>query len=125
MERTLGITGPQRLVIRLLGRFPGLTLARVAGLLEVHPSTASVVVKRLEGRGLVHRRADTRDRRRAYLGLTEAGRRLDTETEGTVEAAVDRTLAGLPRPSIDGARAVLETLARELGGGAPGDDGRR
>jgi MarR family transcriptional regulator, organic hydroperoxide resistance regulator len=114
MERTLGVTGPQRLVIRLLGRFPGVTLARVASLLQVHPSTASGIVKRLEQRGLVSRRADRRDRRRAYLGLTEAGRRLDMETAGTVETAVHRVLSSVPGPSIEGARVTLAALARQL-----------
>jgi len=114
MERRLGVTGPQRLVIRLLGRFPGVTLARVASLLHVHPSTASGIVKRLEQRGLVHRRSDTRDRRRAYLGLTAAGRRLDAHAAGTVEAAVHCVLASVPPAAVDGARTILGALAREL-----------
>ena len=119
MERTLGVTAPQRFAIRLIGRFPGVTLARLADLLQVHPSTASGVVKRLERRGLVSRRADTRDRRRAYLGLTPAGRRLDTESPGTVESAVHEMHTSVAPASVEGARHVLMALARELDRLAP------
>ena len=113
-ERTLGVTAPQRFVIRLLGRFPGITLARLAGLLQIHASTASGIVKRLEQRGLVSRQSDTRDRRRAYLGLTPAGRRLDTECTGTVEEAVHRLVTTIPPGALEGARQTLAAFAREL-----------
>jgi DNA-binding MarR family transcriptional regulator len=114
MERTSGITGPQRFVMGLLGRFPGITLAQVASLLQVHPSTASGIVKRLERRGLVLRRADTRDRRRAYLGLSSAGHGVDMTALGAVETAVRRALAPLAPDTLDAVRAALAALAREL-----------
>jgi MarR family transcriptional regulator, organic hydroperoxide resistance regulator len=114
MERATGITAPQRFVIGLLGRFPGITPAQVAVLLQVHPSTVSGIVKRLESRGLVLRRPDTRDRRRAYLGLTAAGHSVDTTSMGTVETAVQRALAPLAPSALEAVRAALAALAREL-----------
>jgi MarR family transcriptional regulator, organic hydroperoxide resistance regulator len=114
MNRTLGVTGPQRLVIRLVGRFPGLTAKRLASVLRVHPSTVSGIVKRLERRGLVERRRDTRDHRRVYLGLTARGRELDTEDGATIEAAVQRTLDSESPSAVEQARQVLTTLTREL-----------
>jgi MarR family transcriptional regulator, organic hydroperoxide resistance regulator len=114
MQRTMGVTGPQRLVLRLIARFPGLTVGRLAELLQVHPSTVTGILKRLEQRGLIGRRADTRDRRRAYLGLTASGRRLDAQLEGTVEAAVQRALWSLSPAALRHARQALMALAREL-----------
>jgi DNA-binding MarR family transcriptional regulator len=114
MKRTLGVTGPQRFVIRLLGRFPGLTVTRLAELLRVHPSTVSGILKRLEARGLLERRTDTRDRRRAFLGLTTKGRGLDVEAGGTVETAVRDALGRLPKYKADHAREVLSVLAQCL-----------
>ena len=35
MESTFGITGPQRLVVRIVGRFPGIAAGREAGCLVV------------------------------------------------------------------------------------------
>ena len=44
MERHLGITGPQRLVLRIVGRFPGISAGEVASIMEVHPSTLTGVL---------------------------------------------------------------------------------
>src|SRR5438477_12850275 len=88
MESTFGITGPQRLVVRIVGRFPGIAAGRVAEILHVHPSTLTGILRRLETRGVLQRRIDPRDGRRALFGLTAKGRKLDTVKTGTVEQAV-------------------------------------
>src|SRR5437868_11137079 len=72
MKATLGITGPQRLAIRLIGRFPDLAMGKLAELMLVHPSTVTGIVKRLERGRLVVRIVDAADRRRAFLRLTRA-----------------------------------------------------
>src|SRR5438105_12847973 len=92
MRSSFGIPGPQRLVVRIVGRFPGIAAGRVAEILHVHPSTLTGILKRLESRGVLQRRADPRDARRALFGLTAKGRKLDTVKTGTVEQAVRRVL---------------------------------
>src|SRR2546421_7190843 len=57
------LTGPQRLVMRIVGRFPGIAAGRVAQILHVHPSTLTGILKRLEARGLLQRRARSEERR--------------------------------------------------------------
>jgi DNA-binding MarR family transcriptional regulator len=114
MESNLGVTGPQRLVLRLLGRFPGITAGRLSKLMLVHASTVSIILKRLEERGLIERREDTRDRRRAFLGLTRAGRDLNADLPGTVEAAVKHLLATMPEEKVQHAHDVLSALGRAL-----------
>lgn len=114
MEARLGVTGPQRLVLRIVGRFPGIGAGPLARTLHVHPSTLTGVLKRLERRGLLDRRPDPRDGRRISLGLTTRGRRVDLATTGTVEAAVKRTLSGVPRSKLRATEAVLRALARSL-----------
>lgn len=120
MAATLGITGPQRLVIRLLGRAPGLSAGQLARVLHLHPSTLTGILDRLEARGLVARRADPTDRRRSILGLTAAGRRLDVAAAGTIESIVRAVVAERPARDVRGAREVLSTLASRLarGGGS-------
>jgi DNA-binding MarR family transcriptional regulator len=119
MAATIGITGPQRLVIRIIGRFPSIHARQLADILHLHPSSLTAVLKRLERRGLVRRWPDGRDRRRWLLGLTRQGQTLNSETPGTIETAVQRTLKTTARRDLDAARVVLSKLAREL------DDGRR
>src|SRR5688572_31714638 len=92
MARTLGVTGPQRLVIRLLGQTPGLSARDIASTLGIHPSTLTGVLARLEKQGMLRRSVDGEDRRRAQFDLTPAGKRVDRERKGTVEAAVRRAM---------------------------------
>lgn len=123
MEATLGMTGPQRLVVRLVGRFPGITAGTLANIMHVHPSTLTGVLKRLEKRGLLERRADPLDGRKALFALTEAGRNLDIPSAGTVEAAVQRALSRMTRARIVHTQDVLMALAQELGAAdMPPDD---
>jgi len=115
MNTTLGVTGPQRFVIRIVGRFPGIPAGHLAEILHVHPSTLTGVLKRLERQGLIRRRLDARDRRRSLLGLTDKGRRFDVGAEGTVEAAIQHALERTPPRKIDAARELLSAIVEALG----------
>jgi DNA-binding MarR family transcriptional regulator len=114
MAAALGVTGPQRLVIRIVGRFPSIHAKQLAEILHLHPSSLTALLKRLEHRRLILRRPDGRDRRRWLLGLTRQGQLLNRDRPGTIEAAVQRTLQRIPKHELDGARVVLSRLAREL-----------
>jgi DNA-binding MarR family transcriptional regulator len=114
MARQLGVTGPQRLVIRLVGLEPGRTASDIAAALGQHPSTLSGVLARLEVRGLLLRTPDADDRRRARFHLTAAGKKIDRERRGTVEAAVRRSLARADDARIADTVGVLGLLVEEL-----------
>ena len=113
MQRTIGVTGPQRLVIRIVGRFPGISLGRLARLLGAHPSTTTGLAKRLVRNGLVRTRSDPRDARRVLLGLTAKGRTVELATAGTIEQAVAELLAHQPPEAVMATWTVLESF-REL-----------
>jgi DNA-binding MarR family transcriptional regulator len=114
MEQSLGVTGPQRLVLRIVGRFPGIPAGHLAHLLHVHPSTLTGVIKRLERQHLLRKRADPRDARRGLLSLTDRGRAIDAVSEGTVEAAVRDGLSRVSARDVDAVRRVLTALAEKL-----------
>ena len=114
LEATAGVTGPQRMVVRLVGRYPGIAAGQVSDLLHLHPSTLTGILKRLEKAGLVARRPDPADGRRALLVLSPRGRTVDAVRGGTVEAGVRRALARLSPRAVAGAREVLEALSEEL-----------
>jgi MarR family transcriptional regulator, organic hydroperoxide resistance regulator len=116
LEVSFGLTGPQRLVVRIVGRFPGIAAGRVAGILHVHPSTLTGILKRLEARGMLQRRPDPRDARRALFVLTAKGRKLDVIRTGTVEQAVRRVLAK-DAAKVAAAQEVLAALTEELDAG--------
>ena len=110
----IGVTGPQRLVLRVAGLFPGLSAGDLATILHVHPSTLTGVIQRLVTQGLLVRADDPRDRRRAILRLTKRGSRANATRKATVESAVAETLDGLSTQDRDAARRVLERLAQHL-----------
>jgi DNA-binding MarR family transcriptional regulator len=114
MAQTIGVTGPQRLVIRLVGQRPNQTASEIATMLGKHPSTLTGVLARLEERELILRAADAEDRRRARFTLTTAGKKVDRERKGTVEAAVRRALGRAPNAAVDGALATVALLVEEL-----------
>ena len=114
MEAQVGITGPQRLVIQIVARFPGISAGELAHVLHVHPSTLTGILTRLERRKLVKRTADPKDGRRALLELTPAGRQFTQPKTGKVQTAVARTMARLSSAQMSAAQKVLEVLADEL-----------
>jgi MarR family transcriptional regulator, organic hydroperoxide resistance regulator len=115
MAGSIGLTGPQRLVIRIAGRFPGISAGQLAAILHVDPSTLTGVLRRLQQRGLLSRRPDPKDARRAALGLTRRGRKMDVEATGTIESVVCELLATQPQQRIRATREVLRVLAASLG----------
>jgi DNA-binding MarR family transcriptional regulator len=120
MARSLGVTGPQRLVIRVIGRSPGISAGLLAKILHVHPSTLTGILERLERQALVRPRYDRADGRRILLSLTPKGRNFDVATSGTVEAAVARALRKVPATKLMIIREFMSVLAQALQEARPG-----
>jgi DNA-binding MarR family transcriptional regulator len=114
MEAKYGVTGPQRLAIRFIGRFPGISAGKLASILHMHPSTLTGILRRLERGKLVIRHADPRDGRRLMLMLSAKGRRRDADEHGTIEAVVRATLSKSTAQQIEATARVLASLARAL-----------
>jgi DNA-binding MarR family transcriptional regulator len=114
MTVRLGITGPQRLVLRIVGRFPGISAGQLSRILHLDPSTLTGILRRMDRAGLLTRRRDPRDRRRVMLGPSATGRRLDVVSPGTIEAVMRDVLARLPRRKLDATREVLAAIAAAL-----------
>jgi DNA-binding MarR family transcriptional regulator len=114
MSGDLGVTGPQRLVLRIVGLSPGLSAGDLAATLHVHPSTLTGVLQRLVDQRLLVRSDDPDDRRRAVLRLTPRGRRVSALHTGTVEAAVADTLKRVTPRDRAATQRVLQHLAASL-----------
>ncbi len=114
MERTVGVTGPQRLVIRAVGRKPDTTAKEIAQNLGLHPSTLTGVLSRLESRGMLERRDDATDGRRKRFRLTARGRVVDRHRKGTVESAVSRSIQRGNASMLQMTGRMLALLVTEL-----------
>lgn len=122
MARNLGVTGPQRLVIRILGQSPGITARELAITLGIHPSTLTGVLARLEKSSFIARKVDAQDRRRARFELTAAGQRVDREKRGTIESAVRRAMSRAGGSNVARSAEVLAILVTELIGAKSNDE---
>ena len=100
MEGTLGVTGPQRLVLRVVDQFPGLSAGELAQIVRLHASTIT---------GVVHRR-------RIQLRVRPGAKRLTRRSANTIESAIARALARVPAVHVTHTRSVLSAIVRELEG---------
>lgn len=114
MESSFGVTTQQRMIIRCVGKYPGMTASQLAAHFHLDAGTVSAALGRLERKGLLQRRRGHRDRRRVTLGLTAAGRAIDKEVAGTVEHAVETLLGMLEAEDLARTRKVLRTLTELL-----------
>jgi DNA-binding MarR family transcriptional regulator len=119
-----GVTGPQRLLVRVVGQRSGCSPGQAARLLHLHPATVTRLAARLAEAGYLERRADRRDARRIRLVLTPRGEQIDALRRGTVETAVREVLEASPPGRAREARALLAALAARLAGRAPRGRGR-
>ncbi len=95
MIRMLGVTGPQRMVLKIVAYKPGISASAIAEAARVHPSTLTGILKRLGEHGLVARSRDAGDARRSHLIVTTDGQAVADCGSGTVEAAMLASLSGL------------------------------
>lgn len=114
MEDRLGVTAQQRLALRCIGATEGATGSTLAEFLHLDPSTVSIMLARLEKRGLVARARDAADGRRVTVKLTAEGRALTRARRGTVEGAVAALLESSTDAELDELRQQLERFAAFL-----------
>jgi DNA-binding MarR family transcriptional regulator len=113
MEAAWGVTAQQRLIIRCVGSYPGMTAGQLARRFHLDAGTVSAALGRLERKGLLERRRAHRDRRRLTLGLTASGREVD-RVAGTVEHVVEDLFQQASGDDVAATRRVLEILAELL-----------
>ena len=114
MHRDLGITGPQRLLLRVVGKSPGCGPGEAARRLSLNPGTVSRLATGLERQKLVRRELDRADGRKQRLVLTARGRSLNGRHRGTVEGAVRDAIVGATPSEVRLARKFIRRLTESL-----------
>jgi DNA-binding MarR family transcriptional regulator len=114
MLAKLGVTGPQRLVLRIVGQNPKISAGDLARVMHVHPSSLTGVLQRLVDAKLLRRERDPDDGRRSALTLSPLGRQINARRAGTVEAAVQRALSTVTPEKLRVLEEALKNLAHEL-----------
>jgi DNA-binding MarR family transcriptional regulator len=111
MYRRGGLTGPQRLVLRVVHDHPGITLSELVRLIHLHKSTVAGILRKLERRGLILRDRHRADRRHVTL---RAAAGAVAGQPPTLESALARVLPRVSQQDRRTARRVLEAIVRAL-----------
>ena len=114
MGTTIGITGPQRLVLRIVSKFPGISAGDLAHVVQLHPSTLTGVIQRLVAKRLLIRERDAADTRYVRLRTAKGASRFTRLTRGTIEAAVESGLRRKSAADVRRTRDVLTAVADAL-----------
>jgi DNA-binding MarR family transcriptional regulator len=114
--RPFGLTFARYEVLMLLrfSRTGALPLSRIGSRLQVHPTSVTSAVDRLEAQGLVARTPHPTDRRTTLAALTDAGRQRADEATAALNEAVFAA-PGLAREDVDALVDVLGRLRRDAG----------
>jgi len=139
-----GLTTSQLIVLQIVARHGKALPSTVARAVRLTQATVTSLVDKLERAGLVTRRRDTEDRRRIWVELTDAGRRVLEESpdllhdrfrerfvaladweQAMIVAALERVSAMLDAESIDASPVLdigdLDRLLARPAGGSPDD----
>lgn len=76
LNKSAGLTAPQLMVLQTLERNGPQTIGDIARAISLGQATVTTIVTRLENRGYLIREKSARDRRRVYVSLTAAGRKI-------------------------------------------------
>jgi DNA-binding MarR family transcriptional regulator len=114
--RPLGLSFARYELLTLLSftRRGTLPMARAGALLQVHPTSITNAVQRLEKAGLVRREPHPGDGRSALILITDQGRELAAEATKHLNADLF-TQPGLPGHQLQALFSVLRDLRREAG----------
>jgi len=115
VENKTGVTNAQLFLLQQIRAGRHLTVNELAALAMTTQSTVSIVLSRLESKGLVKRTRSPADRRSVVLQLTAAGKRLLRRAPRPATSEVLRALARLSEEELTAVSRGLGALGRELG----------
>lgn len=109
----LGLSRNHQRLLHVIGREPGITMARLQDLVQLTKQSLSRLLKELEARNLILREADRRDRRQRPIRLTEQGRELDEQLHVRLRRRIALAYRSAGADAVAGWHKVLLGLLDE------------
>jgi DNA-binding MarR family transcriptional regulator len=114
-----GLTMPERTALSLLDRSGPTTSSALAREVQITAQAMGATLSALRGRGLVERRPDPNDGRRAVLMITDAGRQALKDKRNARAELIAQALTGgaftpAERARLAAAAPLLERLAHHI-----------
>jgi DNA-binding MarR family transcriptional regulator len=111
LGRSVGLTGPQLLLLHTLEDRGTATASEIAKTISLSQATVTLLVADLEKRGLLCRERSDEDRRRLPISVTDAGREVLREAAQPLQESFARRFAALPGWEQHQLVAALERVA--------------
>lgn len=115
VENKTGVTNAQLFLLQQIRDGREITVNELAALAMTSQSTVSIVLSRLERKGLVKRARSPADGRRVILALTSVGKQLLRRAPEPATSEVIHALRRLKREEMRSVCRGLRALGRELG----------
>ncbi len=112
-----GLTGPQLWALKTLQRGGRLTVGRLAAALAVHQSSISILLDRLERRGLVRRVRSQPDRRIVQVELTKRGATMAADAPDAAQGRLLHALGSMSAEQLRRTRRVVDQLVNAMEAG--------
>ena len=114
VEEKCGISGAQLWALIEVRDHPGIRVSVLAQLMAIHRSTASNLLDKLQGRGLIERVRTDADQRVVCLHLTGRGQHVVATAPRPARGVVPDALGRLPREDLAGLNVHLDELLGRL-----------
>jgi MarR family transcriptional regulator, organic hydroperoxide resistance regulator len=114
VRRDFGLTAPQLWAIKTLARLGPLTTGELAAALLVHQSSTSLLIQRLERRGLVRRVRQKDDRRFVRVELTERGGSVAADAPAAAQGRLLHGLEGMDTRRVRQIRRAIEDVVSAM-----------
>ncbi len=110
VHRQFGLTAPQLWALKTLQRAGRLSMGELADALAVHQSSLSILIDRLEKRGLVQRVRARGDGRVVLIALTRRGSALSSMAPQPAQGRLLHALRAMSRAEVSDIRAAVDRL---------------
>jgi DNA-binding MarR family transcriptional regulator len=114
VRNAYGLTGPQLWALKTLQATGRLSMGRLAAALAVHQSSASILVNRLEKRGLVRRSRGRRDQRFVEMELTRRGAALAADAPEAAQGRLLHALEAMSPRDVGEIRHAVDRLVQAM-----------
>ena len=116
LANTFGLTGPQLVCLRVLGRYVQLTPGELAKHVSLSQATVTGIVDRLATRQLLTRERSSTDRRQVTVTITAAGRALLADAPSALQEKFAERLTELSSDEQELIRLTLNKIVRMMDG---------
>ena len=115
VEKASGLTLPQLVVLAAIRAQGQVTSARLSAAVSLSPATVTVILDKLEARGLIERYRNLEDRRVVHSRLTHAGAEVLARSPRFLHERFVQGFAGLPAARQEAMLRALEEVAELMG----------